>query len=406
MITKVTKPNIIDKWLHVSQDGFAGVERRIKGRYGMSAKIIVIHIQEGTNFGSWQHFHSVKASSTVLIGKNGDIWRLVPEEDGPWTNGDVQSPTSKGWGIINKWGADPNAYTLSIETEGFTGEYPKPTAQMNAVVWQVLDWQQRYNIEDIYIIRHADINSITRPNCPGNLYYNELMQTLQALELPVEKPTYGAVNKLKDSHGNLWDGTTNLTIGDREFFGLGEPMKVTAKADGVDAHVYATRSSALTRKSLSKGEEFTVIGWCRGEEVNGDDRWWITKFHSRIDVNGTEIKPPAKASLPKPDYPEGTIIENGRVYYPAQHGGNDYHDLVVTRKANLRAGASLKAKVVGSVKKGDKVRALYWCMGGEVHEHRAWWVLDPGDGKNPIKHGPRLWVMATNSDPEATVDTQ
>lgn len=401
------QPVILDKWLHVAQMGFPAVTKAIVGRYGMSPKIIVIHIQEGSNFGSWEHFHVVQASATVLIGKNGEIWRLVPENWGPWTNGDVQSPTAKGWEVINKWGADPNAYTLSIETEGFTGEFPKTEAQMNAVIWQVADWKARYNIEQVYVIRHADINSVTRPNCPGNPYFQALTTALSATAIDV-KPTYGTVNKIM-VNGKMWDGTGDVTVNNRHFFGLNGPLKVKARVDGVDAHVYATRSSALTRQSLTQGEEFTVIGWCRGEEVNGDDRWWITKYHSRIDVNGTDAKPPTSPTVvipPKPDNPEGTITQNGRVYFPAMHGGNQFHDLVVLRKANLRAGASLKAKVVGTVAKGDTVRALYWCLGGEVHEQRAWWILDPGNGLDPIKHGPRLWASATNTAPEVSVDKQ
>src|SRR5687768_8323800 len=148
-------PVIIDRWLHVAQSGYSAVNRRYVGRFGYNPKIIVLHIQEGSNWGSWQHFHTVSASSTVLIGKNGEIWRLVPESDGPWTNGDVASPTAIGWEIINKWGADPNPYSLTIETEGFTGQ-DVPDAQLKAVVWQIHTWMVKYDIPLRYVIRHAD----------------------------------------------------------------------------------------------------------------------------------------------------------------------------------------------------------------------------------------------------------
>src|SRR6478609_1775007 len=145
-------PTIIDKYLHVAQDGYAGVNRRYIG--ANEHKIIVLHIQEGTSWGSWTWFHNTTASSTVFANRDGSIWRLVPEADAPWTNGDVSSPTAAGWRVINAYGDDPNYYTLSIETEGYASSnnamgwqaWPKPQAQLDAVVWQVKDWMQRYNI--------------------------------------------------------------------------------------------------------------------------------------------------------------------------------------------------------------------------------------------------------------------
>lgn len=393
------QPTIIDRWLHVPQLGYQGVERRYIGRFGMSAKIIVIHIQEGSNLGSWQHFHVVSASSTVLIGKNGDIWRLVPESDAPWTNGDVMNPTPLGWEIINKWGADPNVYTLSIETEGFSGD-AVPDAQMQAVVWQVQQWQQKYEIDGYYVVRHADINQVTRPRCPGDAYFNALKQNLQATVPPPTPVSYATPAKLYDKSGVLIDGTRNAVLSNGVTF-YGHVATVHAATDGVQPHLYATRTSAFTRSALNEGDEFNVIGWVTGEKVGGDNRWWITKHYSRIDVNGTVEKPPSDASG-NPDFPPGTRMNNGILYFPVESNGKPYRNLKVARRANLRESASLSAPVVGTVSPDQYVRARYWCMGEEVHEQRAWWVLDRKDGSDAILTGPRLWCAATYSQPKET----
>ncbi len=156
-------PKILDKWLHVTQDGYKGVTRyRERGWAGIRA--IVVHVQDGNNWGSWQHFHQVKASSTVLIGKNGDIWRLVPEDKGPWTNGDVKNPDAQVRGLMNKYGPDPNAWTLTIESEGFSGGLPYTDQQYQSIKWQILDWRRRYG--NLPVLAHYQINSVTRGYCP------------------------------------------------------------------------------------------------------------------------------------------------------------------------------------------------------------------------------------------------
>jgi hypothetical protein len=401
-------PNIIDRWLHVGQyDAWGtwwnGVERRYVGRYGMSPKIIVIHIQEGNNWGSWQHFHSVTASSTVFVGKNGDIWRLVPESDAPWTNGDVMSPTAKGREIINKWGADPNFYTLSIETEGYTGEFPKSEAQMNSVVWQVKQWQALYNIDKYYIVRHADLNQVTRPNCPGDAYFEELMRRLDAAAPAPVPAVYAVPKKLYDVKGRLIDGTFDAVLANGTYFHA-DKRTITAAVDGVQPHLYATRTSAFTRTTMTAGEKTTALGWVTGERVGDDERWWITKYFSRIDVNGTIEKPDETDDhFDNPDFPPNTRLVDGVLYFPVQSNGKPYRNLKVERNANMRAKPTTNSSVVGVVRPDQYVRAAYWCMGEEVADNRAWWVIDiKRDGSDPLKTGAYLWVEATYSQPSDT----
>jgi len=391
------QPNVIDKWLHVAQDGYAAVERRYVGRFGYNPKVIFIHIQEGNNWGSWQHFHVVTASATVLIGKNGDIWRLVPESDGPWTNGDVANPTAIGWEVINKWGADPNPYTLSIETEGFTGD-AVGQAQFTAVVWQVWTWMKKYNIPLRYVLRHADVNSVTRPNCPGNVYYNRLIAELQTMldaESAPPPPTYSAPSKVFTAAGAPWDGTEDITVNGAEFHGL--VQEVTLVQDNTEFHKYATFESGETRDPMKAGTKVSVIGWVTGAEQGGEKRWWITKYYSRLFVGDTQEKPPSDAPSGPDALPAGAKIVDGRAYYPTFEEDGTRRKVTTISKANLRAKPSLDASISGVVQKGTELNVRYWTVGDPVKGEFVWWLIY--NGGDPFKDMQHLWIAATLERP-------
>ena len=427
-------PRLIDKYLHVTQDGYAGVNRRYAGINGR--KIIVLHIQEGTNWGSWQHFHSVSASSTVLIGRNGDIWRLVPETDGPWTNGDVCSPTSKGSGIINKYGSDPNRYSLTIETEGFASSnnslgwlaWPKPQAQLDSVVWQVRTWMDEYNIPIENFVRHADINQCSRPGCPGNDFYNYVRAAVAGAEgsgPQQPSPVYATKSPVKADDGTLWDGTADLTIGGATFRAEKRTVKAVA---GVTFRSHATRKAGLTRDTMEAGKGFAVLGWVNGEEIDGERRWWITKNYSRVHVSGT-VQKPAVEVPPVPDednepqqpdeHPDlieyGPEIINGRAYYrvglfvteaadesedPELKEAESIKVIVTEDEADARRTVKLSAPVHSTYKRGDELTVTHFVIGDKVDGEEVWWVVQPQDAsKNPLRHGLRVPAAYTNIRP-------
>lgn len=171
-------PKIIDKWLHVAQDGYPAVTR-FHSRNWAGVQAFVLHVQEGYNWGSWQHFHKVKASSTVMIARNGDIWRLVPEDKAPWTNGDVKNPDAQVRALMNKYGPDPNTWSLTIEFEGFTGNLPYTEEQYQSGLWQLREWKRKYG--DKPLLRHGQINAVDRyfcPERPGGPLMTRLMRDL------------------------------------------------------------------------------------------------------------------------------------------------------------------------------------------------------------------------------------
>lgn len=156
----------------IRNNKFAGRPNGIKG--------IVLHIQEGTSKGSlnwWCNGPGVQASSHIMAQKDGSILRIVYDSDGAWTNGDVQNPSARGKQLMAKApNVNPNRYTLTIEAEGYSNDV-MPEAQLNALCWMCATWMNRYNlkIEDIY--RHADINSVSRANCPGR-YFDQVIKRL------------------------------------------------------------------------------------------------------------------------------------------------------------------------------------------------------------------------------------
>jgi hypothetical protein len=165
------EPKQLYMWLHEGRTmggkWYAGVTRYIWNRNGNTVQGIVHHVQEGSNSGSWEHFHAVKASATVFIGKNGDIWWLVDEKHGPWTNGDVNAPDAFIREMIRLYGPDPNEWTLTIEYEGFTGNLPYTEEQYQSGLWLTRRWMTKYGITDIKraTIRHGQINSVDRAYC-------------------------------------------------------------------------------------------------------------------------------------------------------------------------------------------------------------------------------------------------
>ena len=389
-------PVIIDKFLHLNNgDGLPPVEKRYIGRYGMSPKIVVVHVQQGTNWGSYEHFHNVQASATVLIGKNGDIWRLVPEKDAPWTNGDVNAPTALGREIINKWGADPNIYTLSIECEGYTDSMALTGPQMDSVVWQVATWQKQYGIDDHYVIRHADINQVDRPYCPNPNFFAEVKRRLTG-EVVNVPPVYAEPSVVMTTSGP-WQGVHDVTVNGAVFHA--DKRSVTTNVDGLRQRLYAATTSAETGEPLPINTTFDVFGWVNGETADGENRWWIADDYSRIWSGGTAQKPEVHADEEKPDVlPSGVKIVNGHVYYPAREEGKT-RQLTTIGKANLRLEPSMASKVVGTVERGQDLLVRYWTI-GELVKDEAIWYLTYDKGVDPFKNPKHIWAASTNERPQ------
>jgi N-acetyl-anhydromuramyl-L-alanine amidase AmpD len=142
------------------------VKNRDLGRFGYKPEAIVIHIAEGYLGGahSWFNNPASFASSHYMVGKTGEIWQFVDDENTSWHAGVVLNPS---WSLL-KPGVNPNFYTFGIEHEGFTGE-PWTNSMTEASAELVGTLCRRYKIplDRNHIIGHYQINSINRSNCPG-----------------------------------------------------------------------------------------------------------------------------------------------------------------------------------------------------------------------------------------------
>jgi hypothetical protein len=184
----VPKPTMYDLSKDYARFGLsAGQKDEILGskftsRNGGTPSFIVLHIQDGTTPGSLSYWSSsaIDASSTVMVNKDGSVLRIIPEKDGPWTNGDVMGPSAEANEIL-ALGGNPNNWSLTVEAEGHPDD-AMPDVQRQAIVWQVEDWIIRYPrvLEHTWsILRHAFINSVTRSRCPG-AYFQPVVDAVNA----------------------------------------------------------------------------------------------------------------------------------------------------------------------------------------------------------------------------------
>lgn len=87
----------------------------------------------------------------------------------------------------------------------------------------------------------------------------------------------------------LWNGVGDVRINGILFHA--QRRRVTAGVDSLNIRKYATTVNSPILKIAERGTKLNVIGWVVGEEVNGENRWWIGNDHTRIWVGGTVEKP-------------------------------------------------------------------------------------------------------------------
>ena len=71
------------------------------------------------------------------------------------------------------------------------------------------------------------------------------------------------------------------------------PDKQTVRSaiEGLAGRRWASRSACQTDEPVEKGTKIDVLYWVKGEEVDGEDRWWVTPSGSRISASETVEKP-------------------------------------------------------------------------------------------------------------------
>ena len=169
-----------------------------KTKKTFSPQIIVCHIMEGyyeSGIG-WLRNPASSASAHFVVSKKGEISQLVDILNMAWTQGVGVNPTN----VIakSKMPADPNAYCISIENEGFYYENKGALteAQLAANIWLIgyiiSEVKRRFNViipaDREHIIGHYELCPLRKPNCPGqNFQWDKIINALNPA--PVTAPT-------------------------------------------------------------------------------------------------------------------------------------------------------------------------------------------------------------------------
>lgn len=164
----VAKPAIVRSHPSPNRGGYAGTRR---------VDAICWHVTAGGFAGSlgWLTNPSSGASANYLLDKDGAIYELVPPDQDAWANGAVAKPDLAN-PLIAKWLAEKvnfNQRTVSIEVtrEESANERPggftegQHRALVNLTAW--LCSRFALTPDRTHIIRHAQIDSVNRPHCPG-----------------------------------------------------------------------------------------------------------------------------------------------------------------------------------------------------------------------------------------------
>jgi N-acetylmuramoyl-L-alanine amidase len=153
------------------------------GRKAYKPEAIIIHIMQGTLYGtdSWFQSPISKSSAHYGIGKMGEVHQYVHEKDTAYHSCRVNAPT---WGLIKKTESglfiNPDFYTIGIEHEGDINSYW--TDEMYITSSNLIsDISLRWGIpiDRKHVIGHYEIYSLK--NCPGNVVdIDELICLAQA----------------------------------------------------------------------------------------------------------------------------------------------------------------------------------------------------------------------------------
>lgn len=240
-------------------------------RAGKQIEVLVFHIQDGVTWGSldwWVHGRyrdgsRVQASSTIIANKDGTLLNVIPEKDGPWTNGKVTQPSARAAELLAR-GGNPNLYSATCEAEGRPW-HAIPEVQMLSMVWWADDMLRRYPHLDIErdIIAHYDIDSVDRASC--GRYVDQLKALLRGDHRPT--PGYGTITKYP------------------------APVKVTVTAQaGLNVRQWGDLDAPIYR-TLPYLADFYAVGHVLGDAVAGENRWFILAGSGHRAWAGATNKP-------------------------------------------------------------------------------------------------------------------
>lgn len=138
--------------------------------------MVVWHISEGGFTGTmeWLCNPESEASSNDVINRDGRVWNIVPGHKAPWTNGILRNPNRFQAVIasLEASGTNPNWASYTIECVGTSGQGHSGSLsqlQVAALILRTAQAAVEYglSVDQQHVVRHSDIDSVTRSNCPG-----------------------------------------------------------------------------------------------------------------------------------------------------------------------------------------------------------------------------------------------
>lgn len=255
------------------------LSKKIPNRLGYSPLAIIHHIQDGSTVGSLKWWVPRSASSTCMVQRDGSILWIIPDSDGPWTNGDKCNPQAEVEYLIKASGGDPNRCSLTIEAEGTPWD-SLTAAQLDTIEWIDRMWMGKYpHITTKNIHRHRAINTCSRWNCPGagdhNDYHIAIMKRLSGTPttqyaMPVTYPWL--TNKDELAKG------INRTIGKTPVIACRRVWTVKERTPRLRAAKMSDQTTDMVGPYLEPGDFFI------GEFVlyNRAGGWILTEWGTRI----------------------------------------------------------------------------------------------------------------------------
>ncbi len=67
--------------------------------------------------------------------------------------------------------------------------------------------------------------------------------------------------------------------------------RVESNIDGLRRRKWAHSQACQTGDPLNRGDRIRALFWVKGENVEGNERWWVAEDGSRIWSGGTVEKP-------------------------------------------------------------------------------------------------------------------
>lgn len=162
----------------------------LPGRKRFKPEAIVIHIMQGTLYGtdSWFQSPISKLSAHYGIGKKGEVHQYVNEKDTAYHAGRVNAPT---WGLIkmaeNGLYINPDYYTVGIEHEGdINTDWTDEMYSASSNLIRAISLRWSIPIDRKHVIGHHEIYSLK--TCPGNVVDINKLIAMAANPKPVIEP--------------------------------------------------------------------------------------------------------------------------------------------------------------------------------------------------------------------------